>query len=104
MRNSRFHDVLAAVNTLSLDEKRILLEVIQQSLDHQANSFTREQALQELKALAAVGAFEDGTSLYGMIAPENGDSIDLDAIQDEIRTLREQPIDLDINGELDGNG
>jgi hypothetical protein len=99
-----FHDVFAAVNTLSLDEKHLLLKMIQWDLDQQMSRFTREQALQELKALQTAGIFEHTESLYGMISPENGDPIDLDAIQDEIRTLREQPISLDTDGELDDGG
>ena len=78
-------ELVAAVQELPDAQKAILVHHLQQPESGQEKSYTQEQAIAELEALRAIGAFDNVESLLGKYALSG---VDVSANELEI-TIRE---------------
>lgn len=85
MNKLTVEELVAAAQELPPGQRAILVSRLQQTEQEQKKGFTREQAIAELEALRAEGAFEQAESLLGKYA-----GIGVDVSDEELRaTLRE---------------
>jgi hypothetical protein len=87
-------ELVAAAQELPAAQKAALVYHLQQRDSGQENGLTREQALAELEALRATGAFDQTESLLGKYAPSGVDvsAEELQTILREIATEWESEI------------
>jgi hypothetical protein len=69
-------ELVAAAQKLPPSQQAVLVHRLQQTEQEQKKGFTREQAISELEALRAEGAFDQVESLFGKYA---GSGVDVTA-------------------------
>ncbi len=93
MADLTFEQIVQAVQKLTPSQKAALVQTLH--TDDENNRLTREQAIAELQALRAAGAFDHVESLAGKYARPGIDvsAEDLNAYLHEIGTEWEQELD-----------
>ena len=93
MADLTFEEIVQAAQRLTAPQKAALVQTLH--IDEQDDRLTREQAIAELQALRAVGAFDHVESLAGKYARPGIDvSVeDLNTFLHEIGTEWEQELD-----------
>lgn len=93
--NIAFEELVEAAHQLTLVQKTALIHSLQWSVANEEVSLTREQAIAELEALRAAGAFDKVESLRGKYASPRPD-ISEDELNDYLRQIgREWESELD---------
>lgn len=100
MANISFQEIVQAARQLSPEQQAMLVLSLQ--LDAPEEEFTREQAIAELNALRAAGAFENVESLYGKYANPNVPDVSDEELTAYLREVG-KAWEEDLN-ELDANG
>lgn len=95
MTHITFEEIVQAVHKLTPEQKAALIQSLQPEVADDDAGLTREQALAELDALRAIGAFNNVESLYGKYARPGTEVTDeeLNAYLHAIATEWEQELD-----------
>ncbi|HXF62282.1 MAG TPA: hypothetical protein VNK95_11740 [Caldilineaceae bacterium] len=88
-----FEELVAAVQKLPPEQQAALAYRLHQATSEHGETLTREQALAELEALRATGAFDQVESLLGKYAGADVSREDLDAAIHEAATEWEDEFD-----------
>ncbi|MHB8628634.1 MAG: hypothetical protein ACYDBJ_16500 [Aggregatilineales bacterium] len=93
MADITFEEIVQAAQKLTPPQKSALIHTLQP--DFEITSLTREQAIADLEALRAAGAFEHVDSLFGKFAAPNvtWDADELDTFLREVGTEWESEMD-----------